>query len=187
MTETVKVMILQFSIQKISNMSARKKFIIAILFLATIDWAIWVGGQFFNALMVIPGWSANVPASIVLYQQNILSHVSAYFFLVINPVFLLPLVITAWFFSFKYKNRFRLWFGIAAMSDLVIILLVGVWMAPTARAIFASAAHGYVDVSQMLSKLHTWKVSNGIRIGFGIITLFFFLVSISQFHLVKKS
>jgi hypothetical protein len=166
-------------------MQARRKFILIILFAATMEWALWVGGQFFNALMVVPGWSANVPRSIRLYQQNMLSHISAYFFIVVNPVFLLPLVIIAWILCLKYKTSFGKWFGAAALLDLIITLTVGLWMAPTARSIFAAASSGNVFSPGMLSDLHTWKIANGIRIGVGIVTLFFFLMSILEFRLVN--
>jgi hypothetical protein len=163
-------------------MQARRKFILIVLFITTMDWALWVGGQFFNALMVVPGWSANVPGSIRLYQQNMLSHIGAYFFIVANPVFLLPLVIIAWILCLKYKTSFSKWFGVAALLDLIITLTVGLWMAPTARSIFAAASSGSIFSLGMLSDLHTWKITNGIRIGLGIITLFFFLVSILKFN-----
>jgi hypothetical protein len=166
-------------------MSIRKKYIIIILFAATMDWAWWVGGQFFNALMVVPGWSAHVPESIRIYQQNILSHISAYFFIVVNPVFLLPLVIIAWILCLKYKTSFSKWFGVAALLDLIITLTVGLWMAPTAQGIFAAASSGSIFSARMLSDLNTWKIANGIRIGFGIITLFLFLMSILEFRLVN--
>lgn len=55
-------------------MSARKRFILIVLFVTAMDWALWVGGQFFTLLMVIPGWSYGVPETIQLYQQNMLSH-----------------------------------------------------------------------------------------------------------------
>lgn len=166
-------------------MSVRKKYIIITLFAATIDWALWLGGQFFNALMVVPGWSANVPESIKLYQQNMLSHISAYFFIVANPVFLLPLVIIAWILCLKYKTSFKKYFGIAALLDLIVILIVGLWMAPTARSIFAAAANGSIFTPDVLSMLHTWKIANVCRIGVGVITLFFFLASILKFHLIS--
>lgn len=167
------------------HMSYRKRFITIVLFVAAIDWALWLGGQFFNALMVIPGWSTNIPQSIRLYQQNMLSHISAYFFLVANPVFLLPLLVIAWILCLKYKTAFSKWFGVTVLLDLIITLIVGLWMAPTARSIFAAAAQGNMNTANMLPVLHTWKIANGCRIGLGIITLFFFLMSISKLHLLK--
>jgi hypothetical protein len=165
-------------------MSTRKKFIIIVLFAATIDWALWLGGQFFNALMVIPGWSFDPPETIRLYQQNMLSHISAYFFLVVNPVFLLPLLIIAWILCLKYKTALCKWLGVAVSLDLFITLVVGLWMAPTARGMFSAAAHGGMDTATMLSTLHIWKVANGCRIGLGVVTLFFFLMSIFKSHLI---
>lgn len=162
-------------------MSGRKKCIIIVLFAVTVDWALWVGGQFFNALMVVPGWSTNIPQSIRLYQQNMLSHISAYFFIVANPLFLLPLAIIAWILCLKYKTQFSKWFGAAVLLDLVITLVVGIWMAPTARSIFAAAAQGGMDTSKMLAALHTWKIANGCRIGLGIVTLLLLLMSILKF------
>lgn len=116
-----------------------------------------------------------------------LSHISAYFFIVVNPVFLLPLAIIAWILCLKYKISFRKWFGVAVLLDLIITLLVGLWMAPIARSIFAAAAQGSVFTNKILSELHTWKIANGIRIGLGIVALFFFLMSILKFPLVNIS
>lgn len=165
-------------------MSVRKSYIIIVLFATTIDWALWAGGQFFNALMVIPGWSASVPESIRLYQENMLSHIIAYFFMVVNPVFLLPFVIIAWVLCLTYKTSFGKWLGIAVLLDLVITLLVGLWMAPVARSVFHAAARGGMDTSRMLAALHTWKIANWCRIGLEISTLFFFLVSILKFNTI---
>lgn len=162
-------------------MTTKRKFIHIILFIVTLDWALWVGGQFFNALMVIPGWSHDVPRSIQWYQQNMLSHIVAYFFLVVNPVFLLVPAIIAWILCRKEKSAFRVWFGIALLLDIIITLIVGLWMAPTARHIFSAAAHGELDVASIKSSLLLWKTANAWRLGFGIITLILFLMSI--FHL----
>lgn len=161
-------------------MSARRNFILVVLFAASIEWALWVGGQFFNLLMVIPGWSYDVPKTIQLYQQNILSHIAAYFFLVVNPVFLIMPAIIALILSLKIKTSFRTWFGIAILLDTIITLTVDLWMAPTARSIFSAAVHGGMDVSTMMSMLHVWKVANACRVALGIVTLFFFLISISK-------
>lgn len=163
-------------------MSARKTFITIVLFAAAIEWALWTGGQFFNLLMVVPGWSDDVPKTIQLYQQNMLSHDIAYFFMVVNPVFLIVPVIIAWLLSLKIESSFRKWFGIAVLLDLIITLVVGLWMAPTARGIFHAAAHGGMELSTMISALHTWKVANTCRVGLEIITLFFFLVSIAKLN-----
>ncbi len=165
-------------------MSSRNKFIAAVLFVGTIDWALWVGGQFFNALMVIPGWSANIPDSIQWYQENMLHYISAYFFLIINPVFLLPLLIIVWVLCLKYRTSFSRWLGIAVLLDLIITLSVGLWMAPTAEKVFSAAAQNKMDIAATLPVIHTWKIANGCRIGLGIIALFFFLMSIAKLHLL---
>lgn len=167
-------------------MRSRKTFILIVLFATTIEWALWVGGQFFNLLMVIPSWSYDVPQSIQLYQQNMLSHIIAYFFLVVNPVFLIVPAIIAWGLSLKIKTSFRVWFGIAVLLDLVITLTVGLWMAPTARSIFSAAANGGMDLETMISTLRVWKIANGCRVGLGIITLYFFLMSILKFNAVSN-
>ena len=36
----------------------------ALLWLATIWWGVWFGGQLFNALMIVPTFSANPPESL---------------------------------------------------------------------------------------------------------------------------
>jgi hypothetical protein len=163
-------------------MSIRKKYIVIILFLTTLEWALWTGGQFFNALMVVPGWSYDVPRSVQLYQQNMLSHIVAYFFLVVNPVFLIVPAIAAWIMSLKIRSSFRKWFGIAVLLDVLITLTVGLWMAPAARSIFDAAEHGGMDLNTMLRTLHVWKTANTCRVVLEIITLFFFLVSILKFN-----
>lgn len=165
-------------------MSARKKFILIVLLAVTLEWALWVGGQFFNALMVVPGWSYHVPESIRLYQQNMLSHIAAYFFIVVNPVFLVIPAIIAWILSKKMNASFRRWFGIAVLLDIIITLTVGVWMAPTARSLFGAAAGGAMSLETMASRLKTWKTANTCRVILEIITLFFFLLSLVRFGTV---
>lgn len=163
-------------------MSGRKLFIVIVLFAATIEWALWTGGQLFNLLMVIPGWSYDVPKTIQLYRQNMLSHDIAYFFMVVNPAFLIVPAIIAWVLSLKMKTSFNKWFGVAVLLDLIITLIVGLWMAPTARGIFYAAVYGGMELNKMLSTLYVWKIANTCRVGLEIITLFFFLVSIVKFN-----
>jgi hypothetical protein len=166
-------------------MNTRRKFIIIVLFAVTMDWALWLGGQFFNALMVIPGWAFDPPATIRLYQHNMLTHIHAYFFMVANPVFLLPLLIIAWFLSRRLEKAFSRWLGIAVLLDLFITLMVGIWMAPTARSIFDAATHGATSTNVAGIALHTWRIANGCRIALGMVTLLFLLISISKLHLLR--
>lgn len=164
-------------------MTARKNFIVIVLFAATLDWALWLGGQFFNALMIIPGWSSDPPASIREYQQHFLPHIHAYFFLVANPLFLLPFLILAWALCRRRSPVFARWLSVATALDLFITLLVGLWMAPTARAVFSAAAAGTLSAAQ-LHALAVWRMANAGRIVLGMITLVFLLISIAKLHLL---
>jgi hypothetical protein len=163
-------------------MNVRRKWIVIVLLVTTLDWALWTGGQFFNLLMVVPGWSYDAPETIRLYQQNMLSHDIAYFFLVANPVFLLLPVIIAWISSLRLRTSFVKWFGGAVLCDLVVTLIVGLWMAPTARRIFSAAARGTRDFASVSRTLHYWKMANGIRVVLEIVTLFLFLMAILKFN-----
>jgi hypothetical protein len=164
-------------------MTARKNFIVIVLFAATIDWALWLGGQFFNALMIIPGWSSDPPASIRGYQQHFLPHIHAYFFMVANPLFLLPFLILAWALCRRRSPLFAKWLAAAPALDLFITLLVGLWMAPAVRGIFSAAAAGTLSGPQFQA-LAVWRMANAGRILLGVITLFFLLISIAKLHLL---
>lgn len=164
-------------------MTARKKFIVIVLFAATLDWALWLGGQFFNALMIIPGWSFNPPASIRLYQEYFLAHMHAYFFMVANPLFLLPLLIISWLLCRKRHPAFAGSLALATAFDLFITLVVGLVMAPFARGVFSSAAAGTFSPAT-LSGLHAWRIANACRIVLGAATLLLFLAAVSRVHLL---
>ena len=164
-----------------NDMTARKKFIVIVLLVTTMDWAFWTGGQLFNLLMVVPGWSYDAPETIRWYQQHMLSHDIAYFFVVVNPVFLIIPAIVAWISSARLRTPFVKWFGVAVLCDLVVTLVVGLWMAPTARRIFSAAAGGAGDFAAQSVSLHYWKIANGARVVLEIITLLLFLIAILKF------
>lgn len=163
-------------------MTARRKFILIVLLVTTMDWAFWTGGQLFNLLMVVPGWSYDAPETIRWYQQHMLSHDIAYFFVVANPVFFIIPAIIAWISSTRLRTPFVKWFGVAVLCDLVVTLVVGLWMAPTARRIFAVAARGVGNFAAESVALHYWKIANGARVVLEIITLLLFLIALLKFR-----
>jgi hypothetical protein len=164
-------------------MTARKKFIVVVLFAATLDWGLWLGGQFFNALMIIPGWSYDPPASIRLYQEHFLAHMHAYFFMVANPVFLLPLLIICWLLCRKRYPAVARSLALATGFDLFITLVVGLVMAPFARGLFSAAAGTFSPAA--LSGLHVWRIANACRVVLGMVTMLLFLAAVSRLHLLR--
>ncbi|MET0754068.1 MAG: hypothetical protein ABWZ66_11870 [Pyrinomonadaceae bacterium] len=84
----------------------RNKIASALLITSIVVWGIWCGERVFNELTVIPKWSASPPETIKAYNA-IPQKGGAPFFVLFNPLFVLPAIASA-VFAWKFGKRIRL-------------------------------------------------------------------------------
>ena len=120
-----------------------------LLFLAILWWGTWFGGQLFNALMVVPYFSASPPGS--LYQWGAMRRqFVADFFVVCNSFWIIVLLGAA-----MIAGKRGVWM-IASLTAAVISFGALFWMVP---AISGVVVHG-----GPLIDLERWRAANWMRI-----------------------
>jgi hypothetical protein len=149
-------------------MKMRKDFARLLLFIATIYWGIWLGGYIFNAVMLVPLWSYNLPDSMLDYFR--VPHFLIYFFKYVNPwVFLASLF--AWLLTIKLDTGARYWLGWATLIAWIMLPLK-IWMVITIGGVVRATLDGNF-APNMIDTISLWKTLNWLTIATatGILTL----------------
>jgi hypothetical protein len=134
----------------------------ACLWFAVVWWGVWFGGQLFNALMIVPHFSANLPQSLAEWAR--LSPASvADFSLVFNPIWTaIALAISLALGWTSYGSGKGLALGSLLAAVISVLILAG-WMSPT----FARLMHpqdATISMVEIQTTLHRWTVVNWARI-----------------------
>jgi hypothetical protein len=134
----------------------------ACLWFAVVWWGVWLGGQLFNALMIVPHFSANLPQSLAEWAR--LSSTSvADFTLVFNPIWTaIALVSSLALGGTSYGSGKGLALG-SLLAAVISVLILAAWMSPT----FARLMHpqdASISMVEIETTLHRWTVANWGRI-----------------------
>jgi len=133
-----------------------------LLWFAAIWWGIWFGGQLFNALMVVPFFSADPPGSLGLWGQMRHSYV-ADFFVLFNPLLIAIALGTSLLVGWKVYGDGRKWAIVSIIAAVFSTVLVLGWMAPTINSL-VSATDPTMSLSEVRTRLYRWTVANWIRL-----------------------
>jgi hypothetical protein len=139
-----------------------------LLHAATVIFAVWFGGQVFNALMVIPVWSASLPESAAAFNgplRQFGAGRTTNFFAVFNPLWVtLLLVASLWLGRGAGPSRRRRWtLAFAACAALAALAILG-WMAPTVGRGLRAVAEGRFS-PEVADALRLWVRANWVRLG----------------------
>lgn len=163
-------------------MKMRKNLARLFLFIATIYWAIWLGGYIFNAVMVIPSWSHNPPDSMISYFKE--SHFLIYFFSMVNPwVFLASLI--AWLSTIKLDTGARVWLGWATLIAWLMFPLK-VWMVITIGGVVRATLDGNFEPG-LINTISLWRNLNWLTIMTATVILTFHLLAILNFNNPRRT
>jgi len=130
----------------------------ACLWFAIVWWGIWFGGQLFNALMVVPYFSANPPQSLAEWAQ-MSSGPLADFFLIFNPIWIVIALAVSLVLGWTAYGEARGWVLGSLVAGLVSVLILAGWMSPT----FARLMHpqdATVSMVEFRTTLYRWTVAN---------------------------
>lgn len=134
----------------------------ALLWLAIIWWGVWFGGQMFNALMVVPYFSANAPQSLVDWGHLRHSNL-ADFFVIFNSFWIVLALALSLLLGWRAYGRSRLWI-LASIVAALLSLIFLFWMVPTISRL-VTADHGGLPQAEIVRQLHLWIIANWIRLG----------------------
>lgn len=133
---------------------------------AALMFAVWFGGQVFNALMIVPVWSASPPESVVAYNGALAQYGRhrTNFFALFNPLWVtLMLGASLGLGRGGHRGR-RAWVFAFALCAAAATLAVLGWMAPAvgrAQRAMTDGSHGpeHFDVMRL------WVRANWARLG----------------------
>ena len=134
----------------------------ACLWFAVIWWGIWFGGQLFNALMVVPYFSANPPQSLAEWAQ--LSATSlADFFLIFNPIWIVIALAVSLGLGWTSYGESRGWALGSLVAGVVSVLILEGWMSPTLARLM-DPQDVTVSMVEVQTTLYRWTIANWGRI-----------------------
>ena len=158
-------------------MRIRKNLAGMFLFIATVYWGIWLGGYIFNALMVVPVWSHNLPDSMLAYFSA--PRFSIYFFSAVNPwVFLASLI--AWLLTIGLDTGARAWLGRATLLAWIMLPLK-IWMILTIGGVVGATLGGSFEPG-MMNTVSLWRNLNWLTILTAAVILILHLLAILNFN-----
>lgn len=138
-----------------------------LLYVAAAVFAVWFGGQVFNALMVVPVWSASLPESVMAYNGALREFGAGRvnFFALFNPLWVTLLLAAALLLGRGVGGRRRRgWtLGFAACSAVAALAVLG-WMAPAVGRSMQAIMEGRFDAG-VADTVRLWVGANWARLG----------------------
>ena len=148
-------------------MSLRLRIAGALLHASALVFAVWFGGQVFNALMIVPVWSASLPESVVAYNGALTQFGGGRtnFFVLFSPLWVTLLLVASLCLSRGAgPSRRRRWTLAFAACAAVSALAVLGWMAPTVGRGMGAIAEGRFS-PEVADALNLWVRANRARLG----------------------
>ena len=136
--------------------------------IAVVIWAIWVGGQIFNAMMVVPVWSMDPPRTIERYVDATQGASTVPFFFVFTTIWPFLAATIASFASRALPWRERRWIVAFEIGALVLSILLIAWMAPL---IWSLILRQYASPAEAAAQFRIWETANLVRISVELVLL----------------
>ena len=134
----------------------------ACLWFAVIWWAIWVGGQLFNAVTVVPYFSANLPQSLAAWSE--LSATSlANFSAIFNPTWTAMALAVSLALGWDSYGERRGWALGSLVAAVIAVIILFAWMAPTFAGLM-NPQDARISLVAVQTTLHQWTVANWGRL-----------------------
>lgn len=130
----------------------------ACLWFAVTWWGISVGGQLFNALTVVPYFSANPPESLAEWAQ-LSSGASADVFLIFSPICIVIALAVSLGLGWTSYGEGRGWALGSLMAGLVSVLILVAWMEPAFGRLM-DPLDATISMIEVQTTLYRWTVAN---------------------------
>lgn len=128
------------------------------LWFAVIWWGISVGGQLFNALTVVPYFSANPPESLAEWAQ-LSARSPADFFLIFNPIWIVIALAVSLGLGWQAYGERRGWALGSLGAGMVSVLILVAWMEPTFGRLM-DPQDATISMIEIQTSLYRWTVAN---------------------------
>lgn len=137
-----------------------------LLYAAAAVFAVWFGGQVFNALMVVPVWSASPPESVVAYDGALrqFGRHRTNFFALFNPLWVTLMLGASLLLGRGGGRGRRGWVCAFALCSAAATLAVLGWMAPTIGRTLRAMSEGSHG-PEHLEVMRLWVGANWARLG----------------------
>jgi len=135
----------------------------ALLWFAAIWWGVWFGVQTFNALMVVPHFSANLPQSLAEWGTLLRSDHVADFALIFSPLWIAVALGGSLALGWPIYGRGRNWAVGSLFAGLVSTVMLMAWMNPTFSGL-VNAQDATISLRQVQATLHQWTIVNWARL-----------------------
>ena len=124
--------------------------------------ALHLGGAVFEAVVFVPLWMSNLPASAAAFAANAARPDAARFFhpLAFGVFFATAL---AWFSSLSTRGRRRLWLSLAMAAALALLVIAFGWLDACERDLFGAAAVADKDGATIHALAGDWMRAAGVR------------------------
>jgi hypothetical protein len=138
----------------------------ALLYAAALTFAVWFGGQVFNALMVVPVWSAKPPDSVVSWNAPNRAYDShrTNFFALFSPLWVTLMLGASLLLGRGGGRARRRWVGAFALCSAAATLAVFGWMALTVGRTLRAFTEGTYG-PEHFDTLRLWVTANWARLG----------------------
>jgi hypothetical protein len=135
----------------------------ALLYAAVSVFAVWFGGQVFNALMVVPVWSASMPDSVVAAQAAVRQYGQGRwpFFAIFNPLWVTLMLGGSLLLGRGPAGRAWVW-AFALCSAASALAVLG-WMAPAVGRTMRAVAEGSHTPADLMT-MRLWVKANWARL-----------------------
>lgn len=128
---------------------------------AVVIWAVWVGGQTYHAMMVVPIWSVDPPRTIDRYTEAGEGAQTLPFFVVFTTVWTFLSATTAALAARALAWRERRWIAAFALGSLIVSVVLIAWMAPL---IWGLILREYSSPAQAAAQFRLWETANWTRL-----------------------
>ncbi|HYO78127.1 MAG TPA: hypothetical protein VE010_16830 [Thermoanaerobaculia bacterium] len=136
--------------------------------IAVVIWAIWVGGQTFNAMMIVPVWSVDPPRTIDRYVEAGEGAATLPFFVVFTTIWPFLAATIASFAARSLPWRERRWIVAFAIGALLISIVLVTWLAPL---IWGLILRKYSSPTEAAAQFRIWETANTVRLAVEFVLL----------------
>jgi hypothetical protein len=131
-------------------------------------WAIWVGGQTYHAMMVVPVWSMDPPRTIQRYVEAGEGAATLPFFVLFTTIWPFLAATIASFAARSLPWRERRWIVTFAIGALLVSIALVAWMAPL---IWSLILRKYSSPAEAAGQFRVWETANTVRLAVEFVLL----------------
>jgi hypothetical protein len=142
-----------------------------LLFAFTFVYAVYMGGGLFEAVVIVPVWSASAEAARAWNSNPLQVIEGARFFLIANPLstlLALPLAILGW----NAPGPMRLWLRLVMVIYFAVFIATAGYFVPEQLAIKGVEATRSLTDAELVTRLSRWAALNLVRSACAFVMLF---------------